>query len=86
MGLISAVYVIVVRVYLQTHPPPELRSRVFGWFAGIQGPLQIVSLMLAIFLANLWNAREILRGAAIGEMLTAVAGAFFLLRLRSALR
>ncbi len=86
MGAISAVFGVTVRAALQTLPPPDFRGRTLGLFAGMQGPLEVASLALAILLAARFSAAAILRGGAVGELLVALASlaALALIRRRSA--
>ena len=68
MGAISAVFGVTVRSALQTLPPPGLRGRTLGLFEGMQGPLEVASLALAVLLAARWSAAAILRGGALSEL------------------
>lgn len=72
LGLISAVFLIVLRTYLQTVPPAAYRGRTLGLFTAVQGPLSILSLALVLPLVEVWSPALILRGAALAEMAVAV--------------
>lgn len=68
MGMISAVFQVVMRATLQIRAPRELRGRVLGWYEAMQRPLEIGSLALAVALVQRWSSATILSGAALVEL------------------
>jgi hypothetical protein len=62
-----------VRVRLQRVEPASATARVLGWFEGMQGPLMVASLLIAVVVIELLSARMILRIAGGAELITAAA-------------
>jgi MFS family permease len=76
MGLISSVYQILVRSYLQTTPTAEYRARVLGLFSALQGPITVLSLTMVGPLSHAADVANILRGCAFAEAAAAATGFF----------
>lgn len=74
MGLISSVYRILLRSYLQTAPEAEYRARALGMFSALQGPITVLSLAMVGPASHVANVANILRGCAIAEAATATVG------------
>jgi len=74
MGLISAVFWIVVRGVLQTAPPAQLRGRVLGLFGALVAPIELLALSAVPLVIPQWTAAQILGALAIAEV--ALGGVF----------